>query len=128
MRNKKYRKNTIIQAITKNNGLLSYAAKELGCSWQTVRNYINSDKDIKSAYEDVCEKKLDIAENVVERDLLDGNVETAKWYLRYKGKHRGYVDRDNSDFTENTMVSDIPKSEHTRKLGIEYLRSLKDES
>lgn len=128
MRTKKYRKKAVINAIIKNNGLLTYAAKDLGCHWKTVKNYINIDPEIRDAYEEVMEKKCDIAENVVVADIVAGNVETAKWYLRYKGKHRGYVDKDNSDFFENTMVSEIPKTEHTRKLGIEYLRSLKNES
>lgn len=128
MRTKKYRKRAVINAIIKNNGLLTYAAKDLGCHWKTVKNYINSVPEIRDVYEDICEKKCDIAENVVVADVVAGNVETAKWYLRYKAKHRGYVDKDNSEFSENPMVSEIPKSEHTRKLGIDYLRSLKDEN
>ncbi|HPP40120.1 MAG TPA: hypothetical protein PK498_07490 [Candidatus Kapabacteria bacterium] len=108
MRTKKYRTKTVINAIIKNNGLLTFAAKDLGCHWRTVKNYINTDPEIRDAYEDVMEKMCDIAENVVRADIVAGNVETAKWYLRYKAKHRGYVD-NNSAFVENTMVFEIPK-------------------
>ncbi|HOM05909.1 MAG TPA: hypothetical protein PLU67_10525 [Candidatus Kapabacteria bacterium] len=108
MRTKKYRTKTVINAIIKNNGLLTYAAEDLRCHWRTVKNYINTEPEIRDAYEDVMEKMCDIAENVVRADIVAGNVETAKWYLRYKGKHRGYVD-NNSAFVENTMVFEIPK-------------------
>jgi hypothetical protein len=128
MRQRKFSNKNVIQALKKNNGLLTYTAKDLGCHYTTIRDYINSIPLIKAAYEDICEQILDISENVVRQDIVSGNVETAKWFLRYKGKHRGYVDRDNTDFIENSIVSDIPKSEDTRKIGIEYLKALRNES
>ena len=128
MKRKRFKKDAIIKAIEKNNGLLTYAAKDLNCHWRTIRNYINDDPDISKAYEDILEKVNDVAENVVRQDIIAGSVETAKWYLRYKAKHRGYVDKDNSDFMENSMVSNIPKNESSRKLGVEYLRALHNES
>lgn len=127
MKSKKFSSKAVINALKNNKGLLTYAAKDLKCHWRTVRNYINDDPAIAQAFEDIVEQVNDIAENVVRQDIIGGSVETAKWYLRYKAKHRGYVDKDNTDFRENTMVSDIPKTEHARNLGIEYLRAL-DES
>lgn len=127
MRRKKYKNSTIITALKQNNGMLTYAAKQLNCSWRTISNYIKNNEDVAAAYEDILEQVNDIAENVVRQDIIAGSVETAKWYLRYKAKHRGYVDKDNTDFIENSMVSDVPKTEHSRKLGIEYLRALNNE-
>lgn len=116
----------IIEALEKNGGMVTYAAKALGCHYHTVMNAIRTDKKVAAAYEEIKERVLDIAENRIEQDIINGNVETAKWYVRYKGKHRGYVDKENSDFTEASLITDIPMSKEARTLGLQYLRSLKN--
>jgi hypothetical protein len=35
---------------------------------------------------------LDIAENNIFKDMVNGDTATSKWYLRMKGKERGYED------------------------------------
>ena len=35
---------------------------------------------------------LDMAENVINKAIESGDIATAKWYLRMKGKSRGYED------------------------------------
>lgn len=117
----------MIEAITANHGFLTFAAKSLGCHYHTIQNYINKYPEVAAAYQDIMERKLDIAENVVFSKITEGSETAAQWFLRYKGKHRGYVDKDNTDFHENTLVSDVPKTPEVRKLGIDYLRGLTNE-
>ena len=60
------------------------------------------------------EAMLDLAENAVYKELSNGDVRTAKWYLKMKGKERGYVETQeiqmantdplNINLTGNTMT------------------------
>lgn len=119
----KYSIATVCNAIKKTNGLLSYTARELQCSYSTVLSYINKFPEVARAYEDILEMVLDIAENNIRQDLKAGSVETAKWILRYKGRQRGYIEKETIEIA-NAPVSAIPITEKARELGLQYLKEL----
>lgn len=116
----------VAEAIRKTNGLLTYTARELGCHYHTVRNYINKHAELQQEYEDIQELVLDLAENNIRQDIKAGSVETAKWYIRYKGRARGFIDKETTD-VEVSLVTEIPKTPKARELGVEYLRELANE-
>ena len=60
--------------------------------WNTVRDYVNKWESTKQAVENEKEKNLDIAENCILQEIYKNNAEMSKWYLRMKGKERGYVE------------------------------------
>ena len=35
---------------------------------------------------------LDLAENNIFKEMVNGDTATSKWYLRMKGKERGYIE------------------------------------
>jgi len=121
----KYTVKQIAEAIRKTNGLLTYTARELGCHYHTVRNYINKHAELQQEYEDIQELVLDLAENNIRQDIKAGSVETAKWYMRYKGRARGFIDKETND-PNVTLVTEVPQTEEARKLGIDYIRALAD--
>lgn len=86
----------MLEAIQGSQGIVSKVQTKLATiigerwDWTTVNKYIHKwDKCVK-ALEDERESVLDFAENVVHKEILKGDVATAKWYLRMKGKDRGY--------------------------------------
>lgn len=50
-----------IEAIPGTGGIVSTIAKAVGCEWHTAKKYIDNYPTVKQAYDDECEKNLDIA-------------------------------------------------------------------
>jgi len=86
------------QALRASKGIVILAAAKLAkaygsCSAQTVRNYIARHPSIKQALDEVTEENLDLAEGALLKGITDGNMTAVIYYLKTKGKHRGYVER-----------------------------------
>ena len=102
-KNEKFTAEQFIDAIPGTGGIISTIARRVGCKWHTARKYIDEYSTVKAAYDSECEAVLDVAEsvvygniNVAARLLKDGvqvDSSDAKWLLSKKGKHRGYVER-----------------------------------
>lgn len=88
-----YSNKNIIDALEKTHGNISAAARSIGASRTTVHNRINKSDKVKEAYDSVNESNLDLAENELMELVRDGNFRAIKFYLRTKGRTRGYGDR-----------------------------------
>jgi hypothetical protein len=83
----------ILAAIDGSLGIMSKVAKKLDCSWVTAKTYVNKFEECKEAFEVETEKALDMAEITVFKSIqVDSDVNSAKWFLAKKAKHRGYSD------------------------------------
>lgn len=89
----RYKAQDFIQAIPGSAGIVSTIAKRVGCDWWTARRAIDSMLTVKEAYDNECEIVLDMAESVLLKNIKEGDSADAKWYLTRKGKHRGFVER-----------------------------------
>ena len=96
----KVSKSQIVQALKKRHGRLTYAAKDLGCVYITLRKKIDADPELTQMVSDLRnsfdEDLLDSAEDVIKKameSLSDlGNALKAAFYvLNNKGKLRGYL-------------------------------------
>lgn len=88
----------VLEAIKGSQGLvtkiqrnLEKALKESVC-WDTVSSYIHKWESCEAAVKAEKEMVLDLAENNVFKELVNGDISTSKWYLRLKGRDRGYVE------------------------------------
>jgi hypothetical protein len=80
-----------IDAIPGTGGIITKIAAKVGCSWHTAKKYIDNYATVLQAYNDECEKVLDMAESVVIQKIVEEDEQTAKWYLGMKGGDRGYA-------------------------------------
>ena len=92
---KKFTREQVISAFRATGGFVTHAAKELGCCYETIGNYIKDDPSIGVELQQIRDSRLDIAESVIV-DAMEGDdkplaVGTAKFYLKYKGRGRGYI-------------------------------------
>ena len=87
----------------KNRGLLTYAAKELGCSRGTILNYCGRYEEVEKARSDAKEATDDLAERGLFAGLSSAEEWAIKYYLSRKGRERGYADHQ-----EHKVESDIP--------------------
>ena len=61
-------------------------------SWDAVDRLVKKYPEAEAAVKAEKEAMLDIAENNIFKDMVNGDTATSKWYLRMKGKERGYED------------------------------------
>ena len=83
----------MVEVIHKSLGLITKAAKMLGCSPKTIYNYRDKYDEVRQAIDDAREATCDQAEfNIIEA-ITKKDIETSKWYLSRMGRHRGYGDK-----------------------------------
>ena len=99
---KRFGAEAVIAAIVKNKGILALAAKSLDCSRTTVYRYVNEYATVKAAYEEANESNIDFVESKLMMNIDHGDTTAMIFFLKTKGKHRGYVER-----TEQTQVGDV---------------------
>lgn len=81
------------EALIKAQGFISATAEILGCSQQTVRNYIEKYDSVRQARDDSAEKTLDYVESKLMALVREKNATAIIFYLKTRGKSRGYVER-----------------------------------
>ena len=88
-----YSAEQIAKALIDANGIIATAAKRLGCTRQTVYNYIGKDKTVAAARDEAKETTLDWVESQLMKQIGTGNMTAIIFYLKTQGKGRGYVER-----------------------------------
>lgn len=94
----KITKEQMLEAIQGSQGLVSKIQRKLETilsekiSWDTTEKWIHKWEEAETAVKNEKEAMLDIAENNIFKEMVNGDTATSKWYLRMKGKERGYED------------------------------------
>lgn len=86
-------KSTLLQHLEQNVGNVTLACHMAKCSRSTFYRYYNSDEDFKKSVDDITEIAIDICEAELWKQIKEGNVPCILFYLKTKGKSRGYVER-----------------------------------
>ena len=67
--------------------------KTLGIERGTFYKWLKEDDEFKEKILNLEEGDIDSAETALKRQILDGNITAIIFYLKTKGKNRGYVER-----------------------------------
>ena len=89
----RYQAAQVIEALKRARGIKAIAAKILGCSRQTVDNYIERYATVRAAYEEQRETLVDVAEGKLIAKLDEDEWAAIKFILMTLGKSRGYTER-----------------------------------
>ena len=111
-------KEQLLEAIEGSQGLVSKIQRKLMAaigekiSWDAVDRLVHKYPEAEEAVKAEKEAMLDIAENNIFKDMVNGDTATSKWYLRMKGKERGYEDTaqlqlDNTDPLRIDLSGDL---------------------
>lgn len=88
----------IIAAIKESRGLLTLAAEKVGITYRTINNYTHEFPSVQQAVEEAAETQLDIAEDHLYNKIKDkdaeGDLTAIIFFLKTKGKGRGYIERN----------------------------------
>jgi hypothetical protein len=94
-------KNAMLQALQSSLGVVSTACKQVGISRQTHYEWMREDMEYASSVKDLENVTLDFAESKLHELIFEGNVASVIFFLKTKGKVRGYIERSEIDLNTN---------------------------
>lgn len=99
------RKSLLLQALVQTHGIVLTACRSAGVPRRTFYNWIESDPEFRSAYEDVIEGSLDFVEGKLFERIEAGSEKAICFFLRTRGRSRGY--KESGDGSSD-LLSDNP--------------------
>ena len=116
MANNDITKKAMIEALEKSLGIVTTACKTVGISRETHYRWTREDENYKELVEGIADIALDFAESQLHKQIKDGEVSSTIFYLKTKGKKRGYIERTEQevsiskpiiiDWTDNQTATD----------------------
>lgn len=103
--NTENKKEKMLDALQKNGGNVKAATEAVGIHRCTHYDWLENDADYKQAVEDIAEGCLDIAENVLQTAIKNGDMTATIFYLKTKGKKRGYNEKIEYEGKQQTEIS-----------------------
>jgi len=89
----KTRKKAMVKALEKSLGIVTIAAKTLDLERCTHYRWLKEDPEYREAVDSISEMAIDFAESKLHQQIRDEVPSSTMFYLKCKGKHRGYVER-----------------------------------
>lgn len=85
-------KKVVLESLEKSLGVVTTAVKQAGIARSTFYEWLK-DPEFKKQVDDIQNIALDFAESQLHKQIRDGNTSATIFYLKTKGKNRGYVER-----------------------------------
>lgn len=88
-----HNKKALLEALEQSLGVVTSACKKVGIGRTTYYEYYRNDPEFKAAVDELSNVALDFAESQLHKQIKDGSPAATIFYLKTKGKNRGYVER-----------------------------------
>jgi hypothetical protein len=86
-------KKAVIDALEKTLGVVTTACKQVGIGRTQFYEWLKTDEGFRKQVEDIQNVALDYAESQLHKQIGDGSTAATIFYLKTKGKNRGYIER-----------------------------------
>lgn len=93
MNKTEHHKKAIIDALEKSLGVVTTACKNVGIGRTTFYEWMKDDQDFEQEVNEIQNIALDFAESQLHKQIGDGSTAATIFYLKTKGKKRGYIER-----------------------------------
>jgi hypothetical protein len=114
-------KKAMLEALEKSLGVITSACKQVGIARSTHYEWYSKDKDYKKSVKEIENVALDFAESHLHKQIAKGNPLSTMFYLKCKGKKRGYIEQQEvkvtgnmkftADFGESSIIHTTSESE-----------------
>jgi hypothetical protein len=98
------KKRAMLEALESSLGIVTTAALKAQIDRSSHYGWIKSDAEYKIAVDAINESVLDFAESNLFKLVKDGNTTAIIFYLKTKGKKRGYVERQEVHNTADSAL------------------------
>jgi len=95
------KKESLLKALEASLGVVTTACKKLDIPRSTFYKWCNEDKKFALQVQDIENIALDFAESQLHNQMKDGGTAATIFYLKTKGKKRGYIEKQELDITSN---------------------------
>ncbi len=92
-------KAAMIIELKKTLGNVTESTKRVGIDRQTHYDWVDDDKEYAQNIKQIPDHTLDFVETALMQNVKDGNVTAQIFYLKTKGKARGYVEKQEIEHT-----------------------------
>jgi len=99
------KKEQMLEALEKSLGIVSTACKMVDVGRTTHYAWLKADEEYKSAVNSIQDSVLDFAESHLYKLVKEGNPAATIFFLKTKGKKRGYIERQEIEVTEKKPLS-----------------------
>lgn len=96
-------KKALLVALEKSMGVVTQACRTVKIDRKTFYNYCSKDPQFKQQVEAISEIALDFAESQLLKSIKKGSDTATIFYLKTKGKKRGYIETSQFDVFTNTI-------------------------
>ena len=114
-----HKKESIVNALEQTLGVVTSACKIVGINRSTFYRWLEDDSEFKKQVNDISNIALDFAESKLHEQIRDNNTTATIFYLKTKGKKRGYIERQEitgaDGMPTNFQIEIIDKTEDTDK-------------
>jgi hypothetical protein len=86
-------KKALLQALKANLWIVTPSCEQAGVDRTTHYLWLEKDPEYKAEYERIGEQTIDFAENALLKSIKGGSDTATIFYLKTKGKKRGYIER-----------------------------------
>lgn len=107
----------MIEALESSLGVVTSACKKVGIGRTIFYEWLKTDEEFRKAVKDIENIALDFAESQLHQQIKSGNSTSTIFYLKTKGKSRGYVERMDLGFeaTPSKIVIQVAGEEPEMK-------------
>ena len=110
------KKEAILQALENSLGVVTVACKSVDIPRSTYYKWLKEDEEFSKQVKDIENIALDFGESQLHKQIGNGNTSATIFFLKTKGKKRGYVERSELDLTSG----DEPIKINVNISGVEY--------
>ena len=110
------KKESILEALEKSLGVVTVACKQSDIPRSTYYKWLKEDEEFALKVKDIENIALDFGESQLHKQIGDGNTSATIFFLKTKGKKRGYIERSELDLTSG----DEPIKINVNIKGVEY--------
>ena len=111
------KKESILKALEQSLGVVTVACKKADIPRSTYYKWLKEDEMFAMAVQEIENVALDFAESQLHKQISDGNTSATIFYLKTKGKKRGYIERIETENTnKNLDLSNLTDEELEERL------------
>lgn len=85
-------KKALLEAMEKSLGVVTTACQKVGLHRSTFYEYYNADKLFRTACDNLQNVVIDFVESNLFKQIKDGNTTATIFFLKTRGRERGYVE------------------------------------
>jgi len=93
------KKNKLLESLRNNLGNITLSCEEVGVNRSTYYSLMEKNAEFKSEVDEIQNMCIDVVENALFRNVRAGDTTAIIFYLKTKGRKRGYTERQELDLT-----------------------------